>query len=159
MLANKNLKINSDGLAIIKHYEGLKLKAYICPGGVWTIGYGSTLNVKEGDVITKEQAVGRLKADVSHSENIVIKRVEVILNSNQFSALVSLVFNIGSGAFARSTLLKLLNDGDYSGASSEFLKWRLSKGKILAGLVKRRAAERELFLKPISEPTGHDIIA
>ncbi len=134
------------GTDIIKQYEGCKLAAYLCPAGVATIGYGSTKGVKLGMVITMEQALSRLQEDINEAQAGIKKLVKVPLNENQLGALTSFVFNLGSGALAKSTLLKKLNTGDYQGAADEFSKWVNAGGKQLPGLVKRRAAERELFL-------------
>lgn len=143
------MKTSLNGLKIIKDFEGLRLKAYKCSAGVWTIGYGHTSGVKEGDVITKEQAEKYLKKDVISFENTVNGVVKVKLNQNQFDALVSLVFNIGSGAFKKSTLLKKLNAGDYDSASEQFLVWVKAGGQTLKGLVNRREQERALFRKEV----------
>lgn len=144
------MKINILGLKICSDSEGLSLKAYVCPGGVVTIGKGTTKYpngspIRMGDMITRQMADEYLARDCAHAESIVIKKVEVDLNENQFSALVSLVYNIGSGNFGKSTLLKKLNAGDYTEASKQFLVWRKAGGKILKGLEIRRAKEKELF--------------
>lgn len=147
--ANANLpanKINSAGLKIIKESEGLYLEAYLCPANVWTIGYGHTAGVKKGMTITEAQADAYLLDDVTASERAVSKNVKVDLTSNQFSALVSFTFNVGTGNFNRSTLLKKLNAGDYAGAADQFLRWNKGGGKILPGLTTRRAREKALFL-------------
>lgn len=142
-------KLSLAGLSLIRQHEGLRLEAYKCPGDVWTIGYGHTLDVKEGDKITESQAIKLLLQDVERAEMAVNRLVLVELNQNQFDALVSLAFNIGAGAFKRSTLLKRLNEGNYLAAAAEFKKWRKGGGKVLPGLVKRRKEESELFLKPL----------
>lgn len=142
------MKINEAGINLIKSFESLRLNSYLCPAKVWTIGYGHTgKNIKKGMTITEEQANDYLKNDLVYFENIVSKSVEVDLNENQFSALVSFVFNIGEGSFLASTLLKLLNNGDYKGAAEQFLRWNKSNGKVLPGLTRRRKEEVELFLK------------
>lgn len=137
------------GLELIKESEGLSLEAYLCPAQVWTIGYGHTGGVKSGDVITSEQADDYLRQDLANSERAVEHAVSISLNQNQFDALVSFTFNLGAGNLNSSTLLKKLNHGDYSGAADEFLRWDHSGGKQLAGLTRRREAERELFLEEI----------
>lgn len=143
------MKINQKGLALVKHFEGLFLDAYIDPVGVPTIGYGHTGSVQMGTTITEAKAEALLKQDLSGHEAAVTSRVNVPLNEDQFSALVSLAFNIGNGAFANSTLLRKLNEGKYAAAAKQFDVW--VKGTIngekvtLAGLVRRRAAERALF--------------
>lgn len=136
--------VNKD---IIKESEGLELRAYKCPADVWTVGWGHTgPDVYEGLVVTLGEAEVLLERDLRASESAINYSVKVMLNQNQFDALVSLVFNIGAGAFKSSTLLKLLNAGDFKGAADQFLRWNKSKGKVLGGLVTRRKKERELFL-------------
>lgn len=144
------MKTNNSGLQIIKDCEGLKLKSYLCPSDVWTIGYGTTVypngvKVKLNEFCTAELASNFLAFDVTKTESFITKKVKVDLTENQFSALVSLVYNIGSGNFSKSTLLKKLNAGDYEEASEQFLVWRKSRGKVLRGLEIRRAKEKELF--------------
>jgi len=141
------MKTSKKGIELIKKYEGLKLKAYKCSAGVWTIGYGHTKNVKQGDVITEGQAEILLIYDLFDFENCIKKNVTIPLTQNQFDALVSLCFNIGCGNFLKSTLLKKLNEGKIAEAAKEFLKWNKADGKELAGLTKRRQEEMELFLK------------
>ena len=141
------MKTSNVGIELIKKYEGCVLKAYKCPSGVWTIGYGHTNGVKSGMQITKAQALDYLKQDLSIYEKAVTKYVKVPLNQNQFDALVSFSFNCGAGALKTSTLLQKLNSSNYNGAANEFLKWNKSNGKVLNGLVRRREEEKELFLK------------
>ena len=148
------LDTNEEGLQFIREAEGLRLKAYKDTGGVWTIGYGDTMingkPVKQGMIITKEEAESNLRADVDIYEDTVKKSIRldiVSLNQNQFSALVSLCYNIGQGAFAQSTLVKVLNNGDYNGAADQILRWNKDNGKVVDGLTNRRKKERELFLK------------
>lgn len=148
------MKISKAGLDLLKVYEqgphgGFARKAYKCSGGVWTIAWGHTRGVKEGDTCTAEQADAYLLDDVAFAEGAVNRLVEVPLTQPQFDALVCLVFNIGAGAFAGSTLLRLLNAGDYTGAANQFPRWNKSKGVILNGLVARRADEKALFLTGI----------
>lgn len=139
-------RIGQKGLDLIKRFEGLRLRSYLCPANVWTIGYGHTGNVTANQIVTSEQAESILKTDLRKFEQAVTDSVSAALNQNQFDALVSLAFNIGSGAFAKSTLVKLLNNRDYSGAAEQFLRWNQAGGRVLDGLSKRRAAERALFL-------------
>ncbi|MGL5950289.1 MAG: lysozyme [Cetobacterium sp.] len=141
------MRTSSVGINLIKKFEGLKLTAYRCPAGVPTIGYGTTSNVKLGTTITEEKAEDLLKKDLVRFETAVKTVVRVKLNQNQFDALVSFSYNVGTGALQSSTLLKKLNQGDYKGASEEFQKWNRAGGKVLNGLIKRREAEKELFLK------------
>lgn len=140
--------INDTAIELIKRFEGLRLTAYKCPAGVWTIGYGHTSGVREGDRCTGEQAEAWLAADVLESERAVDYLVKVPLTDNQRGALVSLVFNVGGGNFTASTLLKKLNAGDYAGAAAEFRRWNKAGGKVLPGLTTRRQAEAALFLSP-----------
>ena len=140
-------RINEAGLNLIKEFEGLSLEAYLCPAKVWTIGYGHTKYAKPGMVITQEQAGKLLREDLYDFESAVNKFVKVPLTDNQFSALVSFAFNVGSGSFKSSTLLRKLNEKDYEGAADQFDKWIYAKGQVLNGLIRRRKAEKELFLK------------
>lgn len=140
------MNIAKPGLDLIKSYESLSLKAYRDSGGVPTIGWGSTRGVRMGMQISQEQAEQRLLEDVADAEATVNKRVTVPMAQHQFDALVSFVFNVGGGAFRKSTLLEKLNLADYYGAANEFMRWVKAKGRVLPGLVKRRAAERALFL-------------
>lgn len=144
-----SMSISPAGIALIQAHEGLRLTAYRDSGGVWTIGYGSTGGVRRGMTITRDQAVLRLYHDLDTAEAAVNNRVTVPLSQPQFDALVSLVFNIGGGAFRKSTLLQKLNVGDSAGAANEFMRWVKAKGRVLGGLVTRRAAERALFLSEV----------
>jgi lysozyme len=141
-------KTNLAGIDLIKRYEGLRLKAYQCSAGVWTIGYGHTKEVSEGMVISPATADAFLRDDLAVAESAV-EKVKVALNDNEFSALVAFVFNVGVGAFTQSTLLKKLNAEQFDAAADEFLRWNKSGGKALKGLARRRAAERALFLSEI----------
>lgn len=139
------MKTSPKGIALIKEFEGLRLKAYKCPGGVWTIGYGHTAGVKSGMVISEAQAEEYLKADL-----IVFERYlnghGLALNQNQFDALVSFIYNVGTGNFSNSTLLRKVraNPQDNS-IMDEFLRWVYSKGRVLPGLQRRRLAEMKLY--------------
>lgn len=141
------MHISNNGINLIKQFEGCILTAYKCPAGVWTIGYGHTKNVKSGMKITSSKATELLIDDLKTYESYVNKYVKVKLNQNQFDALVSFTFNCGAGALKSSTLLKKLNKGDYTGAANELLRWNKASGKVLAGLTRRRKAEKALFLK------------
>lgn len=132
----------------VSQYEGLELKAYRCPAGIWTIGYGHTgPDVHEGMVITKEEALSLLGKDLASHIYQAAGYIAVDVTQNQFIALTSFIYNVGVGAFRDSTLLKLLNRGDIQGAADQFLLWNKAGGKVLAGLTRRREAERALFLK------------
>lgn len=144
--------ISKTGIDLISSFEGIRLNAYDDGVGVWTIGIGTTVYpngviVKKGDKCTLEQALKYLQHDLKSFEKTVNESVKVPLSQNQFDALVSLAYNIGSGAFKNSTLLKKLNAKDYAGAADQFLVWNKGGGKVLKGLVRRREAERALFLK------------
>lgn len=145
------MNLSNNGKKLIKKYEGCRLKAYKCPSGVWTIGYGHTNNVRPDDVITQDEAEELFLRDAEVFENAVNRLVKVALNQNQFDALVSFTFNFGYGikGLGGSTLLRLLNNSDYIGAARQFERWVYSGDKVLEGLVKRRKEEKELFLKPV----------
>ena len=143
------MKTSPTGIGLIKSSEGLRLKAYPDPGtgGLpWTIGYGSTSGVTQKMVITEAQAEQMLAADLVRFERAVERLVRVPLNQGQFDALVSFTYNVGEGNFTKSTLLRKLNAGDTAGAAEQFKRWVNAGGKVLPGLVKRRVAERALFL-------------
>ena len=137
--------ISKNGLDLIKHFESLQLKAYKCSANVWTIGYGHTKNVKEGDRICEDQANCFLMQDLYSVERAIIRLVKVKINQNQFDALCSLIFNIGISAFNKSTLLAKLNKEDYVGAAEQFRRWNKVNNVVMAGLVRRRQAEEDLF--------------
>ena len=140
--------INEKGLAIIKESEGLSLIPYICPGGFLSIGYGNRTHAEEFDSITEEQAEQFLQEDLQDTYyGLAITTQHLILTDNQWSALVSFVYNVGIGKFIQSTLKRKLQAGDYEGAANEFTKWVYAEGKKLNGLVKRREKERSLFLE------------
>ena len=145
-------RINAAGLKILKESEGLRLDAYICPAGVLTIGHGTTgPRVSPGLTITEDQANAWLKQDCRKFERDVERLVTVDLNPNEFSALVSFTYNVGEGALERSTLLRLLNQGDRARAADEFPRWNKGGGRVLPGLKIRREKERALFLQPYGE--------
>jgi lysozyme len=144
--------ISDEGLSKIKQYEGLRLKSYKDVGGVWTIGYGNTRHAKPNMEISNQQADLFLREDIATFEQAVERLVKVPLNDNQFAALVSFSFNVGSGALEKSTLLKKLNAGDYECVPNELLKWNKVQGKAVTGLTNRRNAEGGLWVKgqPVS---------
>lgn len=138
---------------IEKQFEGCRLIAYPDPGTggePWTIGYGHTGGVKRGDVCTQAGADAWLLSDLRSAINAVHADVTVPISDDEEGALVDLVFNIGAGNFAHSTLLAKLNARDYHGATAEFGKWDHAGGQVLAGLTRRRAAESDLFIKGIA---------
>ncbi|MDD3287428.1 MAG: lysozyme [Alphaproteobacteria bacterium] len=138
-------KINQDGIDIIKKFEGLHLVPYRCPGKIWTIGYGHTRTVRSGMKISVDQADLLLADDMRRAEAAVLKFVRVPLNDNQFSALVSFVFNVGTENFEKSSLLKLLNRGWYEQVPAQLMRWNRASGEVLGGLTRRRAAEGKLW--------------
>ncbi len=140
-------RINAEGLQILKDSEGLELKAYKDPVGIWTIGYGSTgPHVTPGKIITEAQADDLLRDDLSRFEEWVAANCNPATD-NQFSALVSFAFNLGQSALKDSTLRRKHMAGDYAGAKAEFARWNKAGGKVLPGLVKRRAREAALYGK------------
>lgn len=139
------MKTSLEGINLIKHFEGCELEAYKCPAGVWTIGYGHIKGVQEGDVITEQQADDMLVEELEEYENYIHNLVSCPLNQNQFDALVSWVYNLGSSNLQASTLLKVLNVGDYAGVPAQMLRWNKAGGKVLEGLTRRRQAEADLF--------------
>ena len=155
------------GIDLITSFEGCRLTAYQDSVGVWTIGYGHTSGVYQGMTITEEEAIAFLRQDLKTAENAVNNNVTYGINQNQFDALVSFTFNVGTGNFTSSTLLKKLNAGDVNGAANEFDRWIYAGGQVLEGLVRRRAAEKQMFLSgswegggvdPDPDPTGDSTI-
>lgn len=138
-------RTNQGCIDIIREFEGVRLAAYYGPGRNWLIGYGHKAGVVEGMTISQKEAERLLKADLLDFENNVNRLVTVKVNRNQFSALVCLAYNIGSGNFANSTLLRELNSGDFKEAAEQFDVWRMVGGEISSHQVKRRAAERKIF--------------
>lgn len=134
--------------ALVRQFEGCKLQAYLCPAGVATLGVGHTRGVKLGDRCSQEQADMWLTQDLEDAGAAVASLVKVPLTQGQFDALTSFVFNLGARRLAESTLLILLNKRDYHGAAAQFARWVHSDGKVLDGLVRRRAAEAKLFMPP-----------
>ncbi|CAB4202343.1 COG3772 Phage-related lysozyme (muraminidase) [uncultured Caudovirales phage] len=143
--------INDKTIALIKKFEGCKLKSYLCPANVWTIGYGHTKGVLPGTTITQQEAESLLFIDLLCFESAVAKMVIVPITANQCGALISFSFNVGKAALRNSMLLQYVNSKDPH-AADEFLKWNKATvngvKKILPGLTARRIAERELFLMP-----------
>lgn len=145
------MKISQAGVALIKKFEGLRLRSYLDSAGIWTIGYGHTSaaglpKVTADMVITAEEAETILKRDLVAYENAVAKCLKRPVNPNQFAAFVSLCYNIGPGAFTRSTVVKRFNEGDEEAAADAFLMWNKAGGRILRGLENRRFIERQVFL-------------
>jgi len=144
--------ISENGYALIRDFEGFRDKAYRDTGGVWTLGFGTIKypdgrSVKQGDTCTREQAEQWLKSDCRWVDACLDKYVKATISQNQFDALASFVYNIGESQFRSSTLLAKLNAGDYRVAAANFDRWIYDNGKIITGLVNRRAQEKALFVK------------
>ncbi|WP_445505759.1 glycoside hydrolase family protein [Niallia sp. 03091] len=149
------MKTSKNGIDLIKKFEGCRLIAYkpVPTEKHYTIGYGHYgPDVRLGQVITQAQAEKLLKDDLKKYEDGVLSAIKVSLNQNQFDALVSFAYNLGVGALKSSDLAKYINKKDLVGAGKEFAKWIHAGGNVLSGLVKRRAAEAELFFKPVPKP-------
>jgi lysozyme len=139
------MNIGTKGLDLIKFFEGLELNAYQCAAGVWTIGYGHTKDVQQGMTISEATANEMLAEELNEYESYINGLVTVELNQDQFDAMVSWVYNLGVGNLKASTLLKVLNAGDYDGVPAQMMRWNKAGGKVLEGLTKRRQAEADLF--------------
>ena len=139
------MKISEEGKALIKKFEGCELEAYKCPAGVWTIGYGHTKGVQQGDVWSQANADEMLDIELDEFEGYINELVEVQLEQHQFDALVAWVYNLGAGNLISSTLLIKLNAGDYDDVPHEIQRWNKANGEVLEGLVRRRKAEALLF--------------
>ena len=147
----ESMSVSNKGVDLICEFEGKRLVAYDDGVGVWTIGFGTIkypngVRVEKGDTCTLDQAKEYMRHDLIEFEHTVNSSVKVPLNQNQFDALVSLAYNIGSNAFKSSTLVKELNTGDYQGAADQFNVWVNAGGKRMQGLVNRRDREKLLFL-------------
>ena len=140
------MKISQEGLSLIKKFEGLELTAYQCSAGVWTIGYGHTKDVQEGDEWSEAHADHMLEVELEEFEEYINDNVTVALSQNQFDALVSWVYNLGPANLKASTMLKVLNSGDYEGVPAQIQRWNKAGGKVLEGLIRRRKAEALLFV-------------
>lgn len=144
--------VSAKCVELIKSFEGFRSKPYLCPAGIPTIGYGSTRDINGAPItlkhpaITEQEAMNLLRISLASYEAAVRRYVKVPLTQNQFDALVDFAYNAGAKNLQTSTLLKKLNAGDYAGAAQQFGKWVYADGIILPGLVKRREAERLLFL-------------
>lgn len=147
------MKLSNHGAKFIKHHEGLRLKAYRCPAGRWTIGYGHTLTAKEGMTITKSVADTLFVGDVAQAEAQIRGLLEgARVTQGQWDAIVSFTFNLGAHNLRISAFLRKIKAGDIKGAAEELNKppkWCTSGGVLLDGLVKRRLAERALFLEGV----------
>ena len=143
------MQISDKGIEALKEHEGCRLQAYRDTGGVWTFGYGTIRTeegpVHEGQQCTSEEAENYLRNDLIWAEDAVNALVHVELNQGQFDALVSFTYNLGAEALRKSTLLRILNEGDYAGAAKQFDRWVYDNGVIIRGLIARRRVEREMF--------------
>lgn len=139
------MRTSQKGIDLIKSFEGLRLNSYQDSVNVWTIGFGTTRGIGPGMTITNDQAEQMLMKDIARFEPEVERLVKVPLNQHQWDALLSFVYNVGSMNLGTSTLLKLLNARDYAGAAEQLPRWNKAGGKVLNGLIKRRAAERRMF--------------
>ncbi|MFS8173276.1 lysozyme [Vreelandella titanicae] len=137
--------------AVVSYYEGYQPTAYRDPVGLPTICFGHTATARMGQTLSQEHCTQLLQADLGHAFSAVDRRAQVDLPPPTRAALASFVYNVGEGAFARSTLLRKLNAGDLRGACHELSRWVYAGGRKLNGLVKRRATERELCLKGIEQ--------
>ena len=139
------MKISQEGISLIKKFEGCELTAYQCSAGVWTIGYGHTKGIEEGMEITQQEAEDMLVEELHEYENYINDNVTAPLSQNQFDAMVSWVYNLGPANLKSSTLLKVLNAGDYDGVPAQIKRWNKAGGVTLEGLIRRREAESLLF--------------
>lgn len=155
------MKISAAGIELLKQFEGCRLTAYQDSVGVWTIGFGTTTGVKEGQTISQIKAEEYLRFDLAIFEKAVTESLKVPVNQNQFDALVSFTYNVGVSAFRSSTLLNLINEKtDKKVVAAEFSKWVKAGNQTLPGLVSRRKAESELFLKGAkNDVLAHTILA
>lgn len=143
------MQISQRGIDALKEHEGLRTRAYRDVAGVWTIGYG-TIKIKgkpveAGMTCTLQEAEEWLRDDLAWAQTAVNRLVKVGLTQSMYDALVSFVYNVGESAFARSTMLRKLNTGDYAGAAEQFDRWIFAGGKPVRGLVNRRRVERSMF--------------
>lgn len=152
------MKLSDKGLDFIVSFEGLLIKlpdgryrAYRCPAGVLTIYAGCTEGVRDGMIVTEDEGKAMFRREIAKHESAVRRLVTVDLSQDQFDSLVSFSYNCGIAALTKSTLLKHLNAGDYARAASHFSDWKRAGGKVLAGLVRRRAAEAEMFMRGMAE--------
>lgn len=133
-------------LCLTEEFEGLRLKAYLDTGNVWTIGWGHTAGVQKGDTCTRAQAEAWLREDIQTAEDDVKLYVTAPLTQGQFDALTDFAFNVGAKQFRTSTLVRILNARQYAEAAEQFKRWKFDNGVEIPGLVRRRKAERDWFL-------------
>tara|TARA_R110000744_G_scaffold70603_2_gene142662 strand:- start:882 stop:1325 length:444 start_codon:yes stop_codon:yes gene_type:complete len=140
------MKTSGEGVALIRKFEGCEVQAYQCSASVWTLGYGHTRDVSEGDTCTKDEAEQILISDLQEFEGYVNDLVKIPLDQNQFDALVAWTFNLGPTNLKSSTLLVRLNDNNLDDVPHQLRRWNKAGGKVLDGLVRRREAEALLWL-------------
>lgn len=156
------MQINQDTLELVKEFEGFRAKAYKCPAGVWTIGYGTTaaagvgIDPKPGVTVTEDEAEDLLEKTMEKFGEQIKPLITAPINNNEYGAFLSLAYNIGPGAFKKSSALRLFNAGDKAGAAKALLMWNKAGGKVLPGLTRRREAEKKLFLKPVPTPDAEE---
>lgn len=156
------MQINQDTLDLVKEFEGFRAKAYKCPAGVWTIGFGTTaaagvgIDPKPGVTVTEEEAEDLLEKTMEKFGEQIKPFITAPINNNEYGAFLSLAYNIGPGAFKKSSALRLFNAGDKAGAAKALLMWNKAGGKVLPGLTRRREAEKKLFLKPVPTPDSEE---
>lgn len=149
------MRVNDATVALVKEFEGFRGTAYRCPAGIWTIGYGTTaaagvgISPKHGMTITESDAAAYLHATLDKFADQIALAITAPINENEFGAFVSLAYNIGPGAFKKSSALRYFNAEDKVAAAKAILLWNKAGGKVLKGLTRRREAERELFLTPV----------
>ena len=152
--------IKKAAIDLIKEFEGFRAKAYLDPVGILTIGYGTTAAAGVGIIprlgmtITEAEAERYLMAAVDKFAAQIAPKITAPINENEFGAFVSLAYNIGPSAFGKSSALRKFNAGDKSGAASAFLLWNKAGGKVMQGLIRRRNAERALFMRPVNRGTS-----
>ena len=139
------MKISQEGISLIKKFEGCEYNAYKCAADVLTIGYGHTKDVKEGDLVTQQEAENLLTKDLEEFEGYVLDAVEMPMIQHQFDAMVSWTFNLGPNNLKSSSMLTVLNKGDSEDVPAQIKRWNKAGGKVLEGLTRRREAEALLF--------------
>jgi len=139
------MRISEEGKGLIKKFEGCKLEAYLCSANVWTCGWGATRDVNEKTTWTQEQADERFDHDIVEFEDYINDYVTAPLHQNQFDALVAWVYNLGPNNLKSSTMLRVLNSGEYEEVPHQMKRWNKAGGKVLEGLTRRRLAESMLF--------------
>lgn len=139
--------VPAEAVALVKHFEGLYLRAYRCPAGVWTIGWGATgPDIVPGLEWTREQCEGRLRRDLEQCARAALRcSPELALDRRRLAAIISFIFNIGAGAYRSSTLRKRLAAGDVPGARAQIVRWNKAGGRVLRGLTLRRQAEAAML--------------